>query len=591
MKRTLLSTLLVIGALQAARAAADEPAAPAEPAAPPVVAEPGPGPGEAQPPPEAGGEAQPGAPDLVAQEAPGEGGGEAGQGPGEAGGAEATPKAPAIKSGQLLELPKEAQGQKPAAPAAAPAAPAPTTTGIVMNFQDADLNTVLDYLSKAAGFVVVKSGPLNGRVSAAGLQPVSAEDALKLLDTMLAQHDYIAVRNDRILRIVPRGNAMSEDLPVRRGSDPNSIPKSDEMVIQIIPLQYLSAEKLLENLRPLVSNPEAMTANAAGNAIIMTDSLARIHRVAAVIQALDTSISSITTVRVFPLQYAKADDIVKVIEKIFKSPGSSQSSSNQQGGFPFPFGGRGGMGGGGGNSNSDSKPASAYAVTAAGDTNTNSLVISAPEQLMPSIAEVVKQLDIPTQEAVTLQVFTLKYADAEKVVTIINSVYAQQSTASSGRNSSQGGFGGGFRSFMAGMGGGGGGNNGGSSSGRQLQAGSVSAAADTQTNSVIVSASKSILAEIGTMIEKIDATPARSERVFIHKVRFADLDRLQSTLESLFDAPAAAAGTTSRRSSTSSSSSSFGRGTSNSGTSSSFGSGSSSSGSRSSGGGNSGFSL
>ena len=37
-------------ALQAARAADDEPAAPAEPGAPPVVAEPGPGPGETPPP-------------------------------------------------------------------------------------------------------------------------------------------------------------------------------------------------------------------------------------------------------------------------------------------------------------------------------------------------------------------------------------------------------------------------------------------------------------------------------------------------------------------------------------------------------------
>jgi general secretion pathway protein D len=439
-----------------------------------------------------------------------------------------------------------------------PELPPNPANGILMNFQDADLNLVLEHLSRGAGYILVKEAKVSGRVTAVGLQPLSAEDALRLLDTLLAQHGYVAIRNDRILRIVTKSKAGTEDMPVRRGSDPAGIPKSEQVVIQIIPLQYLNAEKVLENLRPLVTNPEAMTANAAGNAIIITDSLIRIRRVAEVIQALDSSVNSVTTIKVFPLQYAKADDLAKVIEKIYKTQtsGSSSNSGGGMGMFGGPFGGGRG-GGGGGNSDSSSKPAATYSVTAASDSNTNSLVVSAPEQLMKSIGEMVKQLDIATEEAISVKVFTLKFADAEKVVTVINGVYTQSGKSSSSQSGGSGRSGGGFRSLFMGGGPGGpgggtdSGSSGGSSSSRQLLANQVSAAADSRTNSVVVSASKTILAEIDGMIKQLDAGPGKSERMYVHKIRYADLDRLQTAMEALFDAPSGSTGSRSTRSTTS----------------------------------------
>ena len=58
-----------------------------------------------------------------------------------------------------------------------PAAP------IVLNFKDASLQTVLDYLAEAAGLVIIGNPKVDGRISLMSRRPVSVEAAIELLDT------------------------------------------------------------------------------------------------------------------------------------------------------------------------------------------------------------------------------------------------------------------------------------------------------------------------------------------------------------------------------------------------------------------------
>ncbi len=107
----------------------------------------------------------------------------------------------------------------------------------MLNFQGASLNDVLNYLSEAAGFVIVKEADVTGTVNVVSRQPISADDAVDLLNTVLVEKGYVAIRNNRILKIVKRDGAQKRDLPVQTGSDPEMIPRKDEMVTQILPLR------------------------------------------------------------------------------------------------------------------------------------------------------------------------------------------------------------------------------------------------------------------------------------------------------------------------------------------------------------------
>ena len=105
---------------------------------------------------------------------------------------------------------------------------------------------------------------MNGTVNVMSRQPITADEAVDLLNTVLTEKGYIAIRNGRILKIVSREGAQKRDLPVQTGSDPELIPRKDEMVTQILPLRFGEAAKLVENLRPLLpTTPRSARTRAA----------------------------------------------------------------------------------------------------------------------------------------------------------------------------------------------------------------------------------------------------------------------------------------------------------------------------------------
>jgi hypothetical protein len=112
------------------------------------------------------------------------------------------------------------------------------------------------------------------------------------------------------------------------------------MITQIIPVRYTDAAQLIENLQPLIPSYATLSANESSNAILLTDTQKNIRRMTEIIRALDTSISSISSVRVFPLQFADAKELATIVESIFKTEESTQGRNASR--FPMPpFMGRG----------------------------------------------------------------------------------------------------------------------------------------------------------------------------------------------------------------------------------------------------------
>jgi general secretion pathway protein D len=212
------------------------------------------------------------------------------------------------------------------------AADKPTEKGLRFNFQGVPLDTVLDYLSKEAGFVIIRETDVTGRVDVRSHQSVSKDEAVDLLNTILHHKGYAAIRNGRTLTIVSRDDAKTRDIPVRKGNEPAQIPKSDEMVTHIIPVRYADAVQLVENITPLLPAYATVTANQSSNAIVLTDTQTSIRRVAEIVKALDTSISEVSTLKVFTLENADATEVATLINTVFQtdSAGGSSAADNRR---------------------------------------------------------------------------------------------------------------------------------------------------------------------------------------------------------------------------------------------------------------------
>ena len=277
---------------------------------------------------------------------------------------------------------------------------------LMLNFQDVPLQSVLEYMSEAAGFIILGDTKVRGDVTILSKQPLNREEAVDLLDTILNEKGYTAIRRGRILKIVEKDNALIEDIPVKSGADPEDIPKKDVMVTQIIPIRFGNAGQLIENISELLPEYATISANEGSNAIILTDTQTNIHRIAQIVSALDTSISSISEIKVFPLVYADAKQLADVIKGLFEtgSSGSSRSSSSRSSGssgfaemMRARFSGgssssssrgsssRGGSSRSSRSGSSSAALAAASRVVAISEERTNSLVVSAPSDVLPTI--------------------------------------------------------------------------------------------------------------------------------------------------------------------------------------------------------------
>ena len=275
-------------------------------------------------------------------------------------------------------------------------------------------------------------------------QPVSEGEALNLLNSVLIKNDLAAIRTGRTLTLINRDDAKTHDIPVRLGSDPDSIPATDEIVTQIIPVRFIEVSQLVKDLQPLVSPRTTMTANESANSIVLTETQANIHRLARIIQSIDSGAKSLTEVRVFRLKNADPQETADLLANLF--PDSDRSDQGQSS-VPLqgPFGGPGGPGGGppelmqagdGGNASSQ-RSKKGDKVLAAADARTDSVVVAAPQNLMDQIAGILATLDADPARKQKLAVYQVKNASSQRLLKVLQDLFQSNSTTSSRTTSSQ----------------------------------------------------------------------------------------------------------------------------------------------------------
>jgi general secretion pathway protein D len=304
-----------------------------------------------------------------------------------------------------------------------------------LNFRDAPLDTVLDYLAEAVGFTIVREVNPRGTLTAWSGQPVSISEALDLLDAALLRNGYAAIRQDRTLTVVSRDEAKTRQIPVRLGSDPQSIPATGEVVTQIIPVGFSEVGPLVKNLQNVVSTRTVMTADDSANAIVVTDTQANVRRLAEIIKAIDAGAEDFTVVKVRRLKNADPAETVDLLSSLFPDQGRTDQGQmpTQFGGGPPAPGGFGfgppGAGTTGGQSTTNSRLKKGAKVVAVADPRTASIVLSAPRDLIGQVEQVVDELDKDPARKQRVAMFQLKNASSQSAMQVLQDLFQKNSAA------------------------------------------------------------------------------------------------------------------------------------------------------------------
>ena len=214
---------------------------------------------------------------------------------------------------------------------------------LTFRFQRASIQVFLGYLSREAGFTFVEEAAIQGDITAVAETPISTDDALEVLRAWLLPKDRTLLRTGNVVRIMTMEQAKKRGLPVRFGSAPDKINDSEEIVTQVMPLRYVQASQVKEQLIELLSSEGKLMIEPTSNSLVIRDTSAVIRRFAQVLEALDKAVTNQLSVKVYRLQNAEATETAKVIRELFTENAATVTGGGSGGGG----GGRGGRGGGG----------------------------------------------------------------------------------------------------------------------------------------------------------------------------------------------------------------------------------------------------
>lgn len=198
--------------------------------------------------------------------------------------------------------------------------------------------------------------------------------------------------------------------------------------VEVVPLQYATAEEVVNALQTIIDNSSgtgatagqiALSADNRTNTVIMSGDKTQRLKMRAIIVQLDSPEDSSGNTEVIYLRYQRAEDLVPVLSNVLSSYfGSLSGTSSGTGGAvsmtqQSASRSTSGMGGGGGSSSGSASKYSAeasfggfttperqatgtvigpYGVQA--EPNMNALIITAPSSLMRSLKSVIARLDV-----------------------------------------------------------------------------------------------------------------------------------------------------------------------------------------------------
>lgn len=379
---------------------------------------------------------------------------------------------------------------------------------VVLNFVNADLESVIKAVGQATGRNFVIDPRVKGTVNLVTEQPVSRAQALETLGTVLRMQGYAMVESAGLTKVVPEADAKLQGSPTVIGA---SNSRGDQVVTQVFRLNYESANNLVPVLRPMIAPNNTITAYPANNTLVITDYADNLRRLARIIAAVDAPASG--EVELVPLKNAVASDAAIVLQKLL-DPSASGAA-------------------GGGAAAGDAT----LRTTVVAEPRSNSLMIRASSRARVQQARaLIEKIDQPFARPGNIWVVPLKNADAVKLAATLRAIVAADASfTSSTQPGGQGGAaaaGGALQNTALPQGGQ---YTGGSSSGYNRSGSSSSnlgggtgsnafsasfavnqqpttggiVQADPSTNSLILTASEPVYRNLRAVIEDLDARRAQ----------------------------------------------------------------------------------
>ncbi len=256
-----------------------------------------------------------------------------------------------------------------------------------LNLRDADVRAFIQDAARVTGRNFIIDSRVTGKVSVVTDRPLSRSEYFEVFLSTLRANGLIAVPANNGYRIQPADTAAAQ--PGRIGMQGAS---RNQFVTEVFRLRSIEASSAVETLRPLVSREGSVTANRAGNSLVVADYADNIRRIRALLSRID---SESAATEVIALRNAGAREIATSLQQL-ASGGQAEGTRG--------------------------------AVSVVAVDSSNSVALRGDRGVVARFSAIARDLDKRAASGTEIRVLWLQHADAEKLLPVLQQLVGQAAT-------------------------------------------------------------------------------------------------------------------------------------------------------------------
>ena len=246
----------------------------------------------------------------------------------------------------------------------------------LLNYQDVDIAKVTQDISKFSKKTLILDPRVKGRISIFSDSILSAEQVWDVYLRTIQVHGFAALSDGGVVRIVPENEATR---------DSNKSLSQSSIETKIFTLKNRAAGEILSQIKPITGRQSHLSSIPSINSILLVDKKSNIERISQLLEKIDQNDSA--AIKIIKLNNLSSVEAVRILDRL-----KAQNNPTINNFIAVPF------------------------------TPSNSVILSADQVVTNNITETLNALDKDALTGGSIAVLYLKYAKAEEVATIINTV-------------------------------------------------------------------------------------------------------------------------------------------------------------------------
>ena len=246
----------------------------------------------------------------------------------------------------------------------------------LLNYQDVEIAKVTQDISKFSKKTLILDPRVKGRISIFSDSILSAEQVWDVYLRTIQVHGFAALSDGGVVRIVPENEATR---------DSNESLSQSSIETKIFTLKNRAAGEILSQIKPITGRQSHLSSIPSINSILLVDKKSNIERIAQLLEKIDQNDSA--AIKIIKLNNLSSVEAVRILDRL-----KAQNNPTINNFIAVPF------------------------------TPSNSVILSADQVVTNNITETLNALDKDALTGGSIAVLYLKYAKAEEVATIINTV-------------------------------------------------------------------------------------------------------------------------------------------------------------------------